>query len=90
MKLSISYRHVDGHRDAEAETSRFAKKLGKLLKTYEPDLVQLHGVFSKNSHDDEYSFSLDFRCRRAPCTLQAAVKMRAQPASRPSPNWKRS
>ena len=59
MKLSISYRHVDGHRDAEAETSRFVKKLAKLLKTYEPDFVQLHGVFSKNSHDDEYSFSLN-------------------------------
>jgi ribosome-associated translation inhibitor RaiA len=59
MKLSFSYKHVDAHDEAEAETSRFVKKLAKLLKTYEPDLVQLHGVFSKNRHNEEHSFSLN-------------------------------
>jgi ribosome-associated translation inhibitor RaiA len=59
MKLSISYKHVNAHQDAETETSRLVKKLARLLMTYEPDLVQLHGVFSKNRHNDEHSFSLN-------------------------------
>ena len=59
MKLSISYKHVDSHKDAEVETSRSVKKLAKLLKTYEPDLVQLHGVLSKNRHHEVLSFSLN-------------------------------
>ena len=59
MKLSISYKHVDSHETVEAETSRSTKKLERLLKCYEPDLVQLHGVFSKNPHNEEHSFSLN-------------------------------
>jgi ribosomal subunit interface protein len=59
MKLSISYKHVESHEAVEKETARSVKKLTQLLKTYEPDLVQLHGVFSRNMHNDEYSFSLN-------------------------------
>jgi ribosomal subunit interface protein len=59
MKLSITYKHVDSHEAAENETSRSLRKLTRLLKTYEPDLVQLHGVFSKNPHNQEHSFSLN-------------------------------
>jgi ribosome-associated translation inhibitor RaiA len=59
MKLSISYKHVAAHQDAEVETSRSVKKLARLLKSYEPDLVQLHGVLSKNRHNEELSFSLN-------------------------------
>jgi ribosomal subunit interface protein len=59
MKLSITYKHVDSHEAAENETSRSLRKLTRLLKTYEPDLVQLHGVFSKNPHNHEHSFSLN-------------------------------
>jgi ribosomal subunit interface protein len=59
MKLSISYKHVESHEAAEAEASRSIKKLDRLLKSYEPDLVQLHGVFSKNPHNEEHSFSLN-------------------------------
>src|SRR5216683_188889 len=59
MKLSISYKHVQSHDTIEAETSRGVKKLERLLQTYEPDLIQLHGVFSKNLHSDEYCFSLN-------------------------------
>jgi ribosomal subunit interface protein len=59
MKLSISYKHVASHDAAEAETSRSMQKLGRLLKCYEPDLVQLHGVFSKNPHNEEHSFSVN-------------------------------
>jgi ribosomal subunit interface protein len=59
MKLSISYKHVESHDVVEAETSRSIRKLTRLLKSYEPDLVQLHGVFSKNPHNEEHSFSLN-------------------------------
>lgn len=59
MKLSISYKHVESHEAAETETSRSIRKLTRLLKSYEPDLVQLHGVFSKNPHNEEHSFSLN-------------------------------
>jgi ribosomal subunit interface protein len=59
MKLSISYKHVASHEAVEAETSRSLRKLTRLLKSYEPDLVQLHGVFSKNPHNEEHSFSLN-------------------------------
>jgi ribosomal subunit interface protein len=59
MKLSISYKHVDAHETAEKQSERHIAKLSRLLKSYEPDLVQLHGVFSKNSHNQEHSFSLN-------------------------------
>ena len=59
MKLSISYKHVERHKAAEKEVEHYANKLNRLLQSYEPDLVQLHGVFSRNSHPEEYSFSLN-------------------------------
>jgi ribosomal subunit interface protein len=59
MKLSISYKHVESREQVEAETSRSMRKLARLLKCYEPDLVQLHGGFSKNPHNEEHSFSLN-------------------------------
>lgn len=59
MKLSISYKHVDSHEAVEAHNQRYLNKLTRLLKSYAPDLVQLHGVFSKNPHKDEHSFSLN-------------------------------
>jgi ribosomal subunit interface protein len=59
MKLSISYKHVDAHEAVEKQNEHHVQKLAKLLKSYEPDLVQLHGVFSKNPHNQEHSFSLN-------------------------------
>lgn len=59
MKVSISYKHVDAHETAEKQSERHIAKLGRLLKSYEPDLVQLHGVFSKNAHNEEYTFSVN-------------------------------
>jgi ribosomal subunit interface protein len=59
MKLSISYKHVDSHEAVEIQTNRAIEKLTRLLKCYEPDLVQLHGVFSQNPHKEEHSFSLN-------------------------------
>lgn len=59
MKLSISYKHVDSHKVVEAQSEKHLNKLAKLLKSYDPDLVQLHGVLSKNPHKQGHSFSLN-------------------------------
>jgi ribosomal subunit interface protein len=59
MKLSISYKHVDAHEAVEKQNERHIAKISRLLKSYEPDLVQLHGVFSKNPHNQEQTFSLN-------------------------------
>jgi ribosomal subunit interface protein len=59
MKLSISYKNVEPHEPAEKEVERYASKLNRILKSYEPDLVLLHGVFSKNPHREQTSFSLN-------------------------------
>lgn len=59
MKISISYKHVDAHEEAEKQIQRHVAKISRLLKTYEPDLVQVHGAFSKNPHNQELSFSLN-------------------------------
>jgi ribosomal subunit interface protein len=59
MKLSISYKHLDSHEAVESQIARAVEKLSNLLKCYEPDLVQLHGVFSQNPHKEEHSFSLN-------------------------------
>ena len=59
MKISISYKHIDAHESVEKQSERHIAKLSRLLKSYEPDLVQLHGVFSKNAHTQEHSFSLN-------------------------------
>ncbi len=59
MKLSISYKHVESQKPAEAEVERHVRKLNKLLQSYDPDLVQLHGAFAKNSHKAEQSCTLN-------------------------------
>lgn len=59
MKLSISYKHVESHKPVEVEVERHVDKLGRLLQSYSPDLVQLHGTFSKHPRTDESSCSLN-------------------------------
>jgi ribosome-associated translation inhibitor RaiA len=59
MKLSISYKHVESQKPVEAEVERHIRKLNKLLQSYDPDLVQLHGVFAKNPHKGEQSCTLN-------------------------------
>jgi ribosomal subunit interface protein len=59
MKLSISYKHADPNGSIEAGISHAVEKLTRLLKCYEPDLVQLHGVFSQSQHTQDHTFSLN-------------------------------
>jgi len=59
MKLSINYKHVESHKPVETEVERHVVKLEKLLKSYSPDLIQLHGGFTKNARTDEISCALN-------------------------------
>lgn len=59
MNISLSYKHVDLRDPVEAEVARYTGKLGKLLKTYSPDLVQLHGAFEKRLRNGAFVFSLN-------------------------------
>ena len=58
MKLSINYKHVEWHKPVEVEVARHVAKLEKLLKSYAPDLVQLHGGFSVNPRTEDVSCAL--------------------------------
>lgn len=71
MKASISYKHVEAHKPAEEEFERQAAKLEKLLQSYSPDLVQLHGVFSKTPRTNDKSCALNLSLPTA--TLHATA-----------------
>jgi ribosomal subunit interface protein len=58
MNVSISYKHVDSQQAVTTEVTRRLGKLGRLLKSYSPDLVQIKGVFSKNQRTEEQSLAL--------------------------------
>jgi ribosome-associated translation inhibitor RaiA len=58
MNVSISYKHLDSQEPVALEVTRRLDKLNRLLKSYEPDLVQIKGVFSKNQRTDEKSLAL--------------------------------
>jgi ribosomal subunit interface protein len=58
MNVSFSYRHVDSQQAVAIEVTRRLDKLSRLLKSYQPDLVQLKGVFSRNHRTDEQSLAL--------------------------------
>jgi ribosome-associated translation inhibitor RaiA len=58
MNVSISYKHVDSQKPVELEVARRLDKLNRLLKSYEPDLVQIKGVFARNQRTDEQSLAL--------------------------------
>lgn len=57
MKISINYKDVEKHGPMEKEFAHFEAKLSRLLKTHDPDAVQLRGVFSQNPRTAEYTFS---------------------------------
>lgn len=58
MNVSISYKDVDSQEAVTREINRRLDKLNRLLKSYEPDLVQIKGVFSKTPRTDEQSLAL--------------------------------
>lgn len=59
MNVSINYNGIEVRQPAENEVGRMVSKLGKLLRSFSPDLVQLHGKFEKHPRKVEYAFSLN-------------------------------
>jgi ribosome-associated translation inhibitor RaiA len=57
MKINISYRHCESQQAVESALDHHVSKIGKLLKAYQPDLVQFHGGFERQPHRPEYIFS---------------------------------
>jgi ribosomal subunit interface protein len=58
MNVSISYKHVEAQQPVASEVMRRLDKLNRLLRTYQPDMVQLKGVFTRNQRTDEQSCAL--------------------------------
>ena len=58
MKIAISYKNVEVPSAVEPAVERHIEKIGVLLGTYEPDLVQLHGSFEKHAHLASYAFDV--------------------------------
>jgi len=59
MKFSVSYKEVEHHSPIEKECDRALAKLKTLLKSYQPDLVQLHAVFSKVPRTEAHALALN-------------------------------
>ena len=58
MNVSISYKHAEAQQAVATELMRRLDKLGRLLKSYQPDLIQLKGVFSENNRTEEQLLAL--------------------------------
>jgi len=78
MKLSIVFKEVERHAPAEKSLRRCAEKLNKLLKSYDPDLVQLHCVFSMMPRTKEFGLALNLTLPTG--TLHATDKSEHLPA----------
>jgi ribosome-associated translation inhibitor RaiA len=59
MNFAMSYKNVEVHEPVELEANRQITKIEKLLKSYAPDLIQLHGCFEKQARKTEYNLSLN-------------------------------
>src|ERR1700751_4568098 len=59
MKLIIRHNNEEWRNPIETEIQRHIIKLEKLLKSFNPDLVQLHGDIEKLPRKESYSFSLN-------------------------------
>jgi ribosome-associated translation inhibitor RaiA len=59
MKTSIACKQPEFHTAVDTEFARQLPKIERLLKRYNPDLVQLHGVFDRHPRKAEFSFSLN-------------------------------
>jgi len=59
MKVTVSFKDAVKHKSVEKQMETSVKKLGTLLKSYSPDLVQLHAAFSMLQRTDEHEVSLN-------------------------------
>jgi len=58
MKLSIVFKNVERHAPAEKDLKHCSEKLSRLLKSFDPDLVQLHCVFSVMPRTKKFGLAL--------------------------------
>src|SRR5580692_11082939 len=61
MKLIIRHKNEEWREPIETETTRHVLKMQRLLKSYSPDLVRLHGDVEKLPRKESYLFSLNLR-----------------------------
>ena len=59
MKVIHSQIENDYKGSIEIECARHIEKLNRLLKRYDPDLIQLHTSLEKTPHRTEYNFCLN-------------------------------
>lgn len=61
MKIIYSHIAAESRRAVESEFERHVGKLDRLLKHYNPDLIELHGSLEKVPRKNEFSFSLNLK-----------------------------
>jgi ribosomal subunit interface protein len=71
MKISYSHVHNEIHREIDDEAKSHLEKLERLLKRYDPDLVQLHGSLEEQTRKDGHRFSLSLNLTLPTGTLHA-------------------
>ncbi len=59
MKVSYSHIETQARESIEIECERHLEKLNRLLRHYDPDLVQLHCTLEKTPRRTEFGFSLN-------------------------------
>jgi ribosomal subunit interface protein len=59
MKTAISYKQLDLREPVESEVAKHQEKLARLLKSYSPDLVQLHGAVERHPRKENFTFSVN-------------------------------
>jgi len=69
MRVSYSQIENEARQAVETECERYVAKLEKLLKRYDPDLVQLHCTLEKTPRRTEFGVSL--RLTMPTASLQA-------------------
>jgi ribosome-associated translation inhibitor RaiA len=59
MKISYSNVHNELRAEVEKQSQHHLAKLNRLLKSYSPDLVHLHGALDKTPRTSEFELSLN-------------------------------
>ncbi len=59
MNVTYSQIEAEVRESIDKECARHIEKLNRLLKRYDPDLVQLHCTLEKTPHRIEFAFSLN-------------------------------
>ena len=59
MKIIYSQIAAESRRAVESELERHIGKLDRLLKHYDPDLVELHGSLEKIAEKNQFALSLN-------------------------------